>query len=309
MEQMRGALAQAERQVGPLNGVIHAAGILGEKLMIPAQEACPKECEPQFHAKAHGLIVLDELLRGKELDFRIAISSMSSVLGGLGYSTYAAANLFMDAFAQHAAQRGREPWVSVNFGRWELAEGEKERSAFAATADREAMRSDDGLEAFHRILRIEPLPQIVVSNRELESRVAQWKTPRLHGANDTSPVRSRSAAATPPLYSRPNLPNDFVAPRTEDERLIARMWEDLLGIRDVGIHDSFLDLGGDSLLATRALARLRETFLIELSLRTIFDAKTIAELAAIVRQAQQKKNKELELVIGELEILSDESDG
>jgi hypothetical protein len=63
------------------------------------------------------------------------------------------------------------------------------------------------------------------------------------------------------------------------------------------------------LLATRALARLRETFLIELSLRTIFDAKTIAELAAIVRQAQQKKNKELELVIGELEILSDESDG
>ena len=71
--------------------------------------------------KYKGLWFSISFLCGKELDFCIVTSSMSSVLGGLGFSTYAAANLFMDAFAHHRAQTGGLPWTSINFGRWEFA--------------------------------------------------------------------------------------------------------------------------------------------------------------------------------------------
>ena len=122
LEQMQAVITQATLRFGTLHGVIHAAGILGEKLMMPVQETSPDRCRAQFGAKAQGLMVLDQLLCGKELDFSIVTSSMSSVLGGLGFSTYAAANLFMDAFAHHRAQTGGLPWTSINFGRWKFTE-------------------------------------------------------------------------------------------------------------------------------------------------------------------------------------------
>ena len=120
LEQMQAVIYQATLRFGTLNGVIHAAGILDEKLMMPVQEISPDRCRAQFGAKAQGLMVLDQLLCGKELDFCILTSSMLSVLGGLGVSTYAAANLFMDAFAHHRAQTGGLPWTSINFGRWKF---------------------------------------------------------------------------------------------------------------------------------------------------------------------------------------------
>ena len=64
-----------------------------------------------------------------------------------------------------------------------------------------------------------------------------------------------------------------------EERLLA-IWREVLGIERLGIHDSFFDLGGHSLLATRLMARLRESFGIEVHLRTLFQTPTVAGLAA-----------------------------
>lgn len=85
-------------------------------------------------------------------------------------------------------------------------------------------------------------------------------------------------------YHRPNLLNEYVAPDNEIERSIAGIWQELLGIEQIGIHDSFFDLGGHSLLATRLSSRLQDTFDVQLELRTFFERPTIAELAAIILQ-------------------------
>ncbi|WP_433732007.1 amino acid adenylation domain-containing protein [Actinoplanes sp. CA-051413] len=71
-------------------------------------------------------------------------------------------------------------------------------------------------------------------------------------------------------------------PRTDAERAVAAIWADVLGLPHVGRHDDFFALGGDSILAVRALSRLRETLGVRLPARTAFDARTIAATAAAV---------------------------
>jgi acyl carrier protein len=76
---------------------------------------------------------------------------------------------------------------------------------------------------------------------------------------------------------------DLVAPRDELERRLAAIWQDVLGVPAVGVHDGFFDLGGHSLTATRLASRLREDLAVELPLRVLFEATTVAELADALR--------------------------
>ena len=115
-EEMQGVITKTYTRFGRLHGVIHAAGIV--RVGTTIREAGRTECEEQFQSKAHGLSVLGKVLQGRALDFCLLTSSLSSVLGGLGYGPYSAANLFMDAFAQKANRTTDVPWISVNWDGW-----------------------------------------------------------------------------------------------------------------------------------------------------------------------------------------------
>lgn len=87
-----------------------------------------------------------------------------------------------------------------------------------------------------------------------------------------------------PDWERPSLQTPFAAPRTPAEEKLVGIWQAVLGLERVGIHDNFFDLGGHSLLATQAIARTNEAFGINLTVRDIFNVNTIAELALVVTQ-------------------------
>ncbi|HWM44182.1 MAG TPA: type I polyketide synthase, partial [Burkholderiales bacterium] len=117
---MRSAVAQAYKRFGALHGVIHAAGVVGEAAYLEIKQADPSSCEAQFRAKVHGVRVLERVLEGKPLDFCLLMSSLASLLGGIGQATYAAVNLYMDAFARRHNRAGGVPWLSVNWDVWRL---------------------------------------------------------------------------------------------------------------------------------------------------------------------------------------------
>ena len=79
----------------------------------------------------------------------------------------------------------------------------------------------------------------------------------------------------------------FVAPRTPTEEILAGIWVSLLRIEKIGVNDNFFSFGGHSLLATQVVARIRRTLGVELPLRAMFEAPTIAELAARVEAANR----------------------
>ena len=95
------------------------------------------------------------------------------------------------------------------------------------------------------------------------------------------------------LHSRLNLPNSYIAPRNELEEKIADIWQELMGIKQVGIHDNFFELGGDSLIAVQVMSRLRNTYSNQLSVASLFESPTIAEIAP-----KLDKKTQLDLSLG-----------
>ena len=123
-------------------------------------------------------------------------------------------------------------------------------------------------------------------------RQRYWIEPRSRAA--VQPVSEapavRPAEAVPEMlaaeparrHARPSLHVPYAAPHGAAERRVVEILGELLRLETVGIHDSFFDLGGDSLLATHLVARLHRELGVELSLRDIFESPTAAELAAAV---------------------------
>jgi amino acid adenylation domain-containing protein len=96
---------------------------------------------------------------------------------------------------------------------------------------------------------------------------------------------------------QPGVVSDYVAARSESEKLLTEIWAHALRLERVGVHDNFFELGGHSLLATQVLSRVREAFQVEIPLRQLFEKPTIAHLALIVKQKQDEQGDKRNLVI------------
>ncbi len=93
-----------------------------------------------------------------------------------------------------------------------------------------------------------------------------------------------------PIPEETDLDEGYVAPRTPTEDVLAAIWTEVLELERVGRHSNFFELGGHSLLATRVISRVRDSFQVELSVRTVFEASTVAALAVAVETARQAGN-------------------
>ena len=303
-EQMQSVIQEAVLTYGALHGVIHAAGVVGEKSMKLIQELSIEDCENQFQAKVHGLLVLESILQNRELDFCILQSSLATVLGGLGMVAYAAANSFMDAFAAKQNQNDFNPWISINWDGWDLGDLEVEDNAIGSSMIEFIIQPEEGTQALRHILSIENCPQVIVSTGDLQSRIDQWV--KLQSLKDGEKAEQKTTGT---LHPRPNLPNPYVAARNDLEAEIADMWQELLGIEQIGIYDNFFELGGHSLLATQLVSRMRETFKVELPLRDLFESPTIATLSESIkksREAKQESAQDVADLLKMVEQLSDE---
>ncbi|NGO73759.1 phosphopantetheine-binding protein, partial [Streptomyces boncukensis] len=101
----------------------------------------------------------------------------------------------------------------------------------------------------------------------------------------TGPVPGEAAPVGRSFNRRPELSVPYAAPATPREKEVVAVWEEVLGIDSIGVHDNFFDLGGESLLAMQLVARLRDRCGTALSLRRVFDAPTVAELVPLLEQA------------------------
>lgn len=156
----------------------------------------------------------------------------------------------------------------------EDAPGDRRLVAYVVPRENETLATDD-LRAFLR----KKMPEYMVPT----SFVALDKLP----LNGNGKVDYHAL----PAPGRGESQDGFVAPRNQIEETIAGIWLQLLGKDPISVTDNFFELGGHSLMIGQALSRVQQTLGIELPLNTIFDAPTVAELAAVIEQIRASEIK------------------
>jgi non-ribosomal peptide synthase protein (TIGR01720 family) len=279
--QMSDVLAATHRRFGALHGVIHAAGVPGGGVMLLQT---PETVEKVFAAKIWGTVVLDELLKDEALDVMVFCSSRLSFFGNVGRSEYSAASKFMDAFGAHLTRRRQGLVTAINWDTWQEV-GMAVLSKVDADGTRRDVRPEfgmtthQGVDVFSRILD-RRLPQIAVS---LYGSAPDLSRTQVESNSQSKPTADQQ----PPTGShpRPEITSDYEAPRTDDERMLARIWQEVSGIAPIGIRDNFFELGGDSVIALQIVAKANQAGL-KLTPRHVLEHQTIVELASVVGTAR-----------------------
>ena len=300
--QMQAVFDRIQQTFGQLHGIFHTAGVPGEGII---QLKSPEKAASVLRPKVKGTLVLSQCK--EPLDFLVLFSSLSALLGGVGQVDYCAANCFLDAFARSQSAKNRRT-ISINWDIWqEIGMGADitELSELLKQERWEALKTgiapDEGLDGLHRILQ-SGCNQVIVSTKDWQTVLKQkqdWS-----GVRELNPTNTQPAQSS---HTRSLQSTAYVAPSNEIEQQIAALWQEQLGIEQVGVNDNFFELGGHSLLAVRVVSRLRELFPVDLSLRILLsEAPTVAGLANVIaeQRSQQNDSDELARVLAEIEQLS-----
>lgn len=290
-EAVNRAVVVAAAAPGGLRGVVHAAGPTDVASFRLVAEADPESCRRHFEPRVHRLLELDAALAAVVAGngdgapaFAWAVSSLASVLGGVGNAAYAASNRFLEAFASDRAARGGCPaWTAVA---WDALRGDGDfgGGGDAGFAHRRedlaelALSPEECEEVARRLLALPAAGRLLVSTGDLGARLEAAER-RARGRSEEG-----AEAATAPVerYPRPALPVAYAPPEGELEATVAEIWGQVLGFDRIGAHDNFFDLGGDSFLATRLAARLREELGIDLPVARLYEGTTVRALARIL---------------------------
>jgi amino acid adenylation domain-containing protein len=134
-------------------------------------------------------------------------------------------------------------------------------------------------------------PTIDELRQYLKAKLPEYMVPSAFVLLETLPLTpngkiDRRSLPAPDFHTQQQ--NKYVAPRTPLEEILITAWRQILNLNQVGIHDNFFEIGGHSLLATQLISRIRSHLQIELPLRSLFSAPTVAQLAPIIQQLQQQ---------------------
>ncbi len=268
VDSLQNAVAQAEMTFGAINGILHVAGVSGDAYFNPIAQLTVAQCDAHFQSKAYTTYALAQVFAHKPIDFCLVFSSLSSVLGGLGFAAYAGVNTFLDTFTHQHNMNHDSLWTAVNWDTWQIQVGQHDLLG-RTVADFEMLPAE-GVKAVEYALSHLQVPQLIVSTGTLQARLDQW-------------VRQLSVVTKKAVHARPKLPTPYAAPTNDIEKRITNIWQEVLGIEPIGLHDNFLELGGNSLLGTQLISRIRQTLQVNLPLPILFEAPTVESLAIAIQ--------------------------
>jgi NADP-dependent 3-hydroxy acid dehydrogenase YdfG/aryl carrier-like protein len=289
----RGAMerlfAEIQKSLPPLRGLVHAAGVSGnrELTVLPADEV--QGCEAILNPKVRGTWILHELTRHLPLDFFLLFSSIAAVWGARGQGHYAAANQFLDAFAHYRRALGL-PALSVNWGPWAgVGMATEEFRTWISRLGVTALQPTQALEALRQLLTTEqtqvtvaqvnwrtfkpvyevrrrrPLLEAVAAPTDQEFRAAQAQT-------SNSPAVAQLALEHCPRDERLALIEQFV-----HDQIIRVLGHS--SFQSLNINQSLMEFGLDSLMMIELKNWVEKNLAVDVPLSCFFEAASIGQLA------------------------------
>ena len=291
-----------DQNIGQINGVICSTGIKRENIFASIPEITKIELENIFKLQHHKISVLEQVLQNINLDFCIVFSSLSSILGGFGLSLYSVSNQLIDTFINRHNRNNCLPWYIINWDKLKLNDNQEQTTLEQASGLELAITPTETIEVFKRVFYLRKETQIVISTVDINARISH-----IFNFNDKENLKSSNQLDSSSLYSRPSLSNSYVAPKNGLEEQITEIWQEVLGIAEIGIYDNFYELGGDSLSATQLVSRLRTKFPVDLPLRELLSSAMIPRLQAemleqiLLSKIEELSEEETEYFLANLE--------
>jgi acyl transferase domain-containing protein/thioesterase domain-containing protein/aryl carrier-like protein len=135
----------------------------------------------------------------------------------------------------------------------------------------EGITPAEGCAAFRKLIDTLPRARVMVSSMDVRALVRQ--------TDAIVPAKEQASSVS---FDRPQLSSEYVAPRNDVERTLAGMWENLLGVSQVGVRDNFFELGGHSLVAVRLFARMKKAFGVDYPISMLIEHPTIEACGKLV---------------------------
>ncbi len=272
---MQRSIAEAQAEFGPIDGIFHTAASDSRGYIdIQNKQRSLAELNP----KVMGTQVLQQCIDFSALDFVFLFSSLNAVTGGQGNIAYTAANSYLDAVAHYYQHHHSARVYTVDWDRWQslgqAVDFEQRVKNNTGVQLKGGITEAEGFDLIQRVLA-SGYPQLLVNT----GRTTDQQQTAGDGELNTGQKEQTS-------HQRPQLAQKYIAPHTEMQRLIEKIWSEVLGIEQLGIDDDFYALGGDSLIAIRVMSRLKESLNLNLEVKLLFENTSIAKLAGTIESMQ-----------------------
>jgi acyl carrier protein len=283
--ELRRALRECREHFGALTGVVHAAGVPAGGMV---QRRTVAEAGAVLAPKVLAMGPLAELVgEGTPAEERpellVLYSSAVTAFGGIGEGDYCAANTVLDAYGEAlSATAPSTRVVSVAWGPWQhddwQSESLKDASSLAqrvsAYRERYGFAEEAGCAFLDRIVS-GGHGSVLAARQPLRDVLRDWSS-----MIDLDALVGAAAAPGGERFPRPQLRTEYLAPRGETETRIADLWGAYLGIEQVGVHDPFFDLGGNSLVGMAMVLAIEKELGVPIAPAVLFEHPTVAEFAA-----------------------------
>lgn len=284
-DEMFAGIRSAEAKMGVVKGVIHTAGQVdvGGMILRRSQESD----SAVFSPKVKGTACLFSYFEDRKLDFFVNCSALAATIPPLGQVAYAAANLYLDTFAERYGKY--YPIVSIE---WCILNGV---GMAEEIADREQKDSIKPTEITFALLQsiANRIPVQLISPIDINTAIkTNWQHFKGGIARDLE-IKLKEKFG----HERPELSNGVKEPSTELERKVAMIWKDFFGYSVIGVEDNFFELGGDSLRALVLSKRMQRDLNIELSLSDFFQVPTIRGIVGKIKQAIVRDEKDKKSIV------------
>ncbi|KTD56438.1 type I polyketide synthase [Legionella shakespearei] len=270
---------------GHIDGVIHTAGEVNPSPFMHQSQAT---CHNTFRPKIHGTYNLIHALNQTPVDFIIFISSLSSIMGGLGLVDYSAANASLDSFADSDLFSFATFVQSINWNSWKQTglTGKHTTNELIYFLDNQNdITPGEGQKLFLEALAIN------------ENHIAVSKNDPMYISSNSTPNKDFVISE----HSETLVKLSHHLGSTEQQMI--GLWQDTLGIKSIGLNDNFFSHGGHSLLALNLIERINQTFHYSLSPNQLHKTPTIKSL---IKEMEHHNLTDLEEIVVPLKIMNNQ---